>query len=408
MKWGIPLSSNDDFFADVQSAGALKHGILRRYPTVFASKAGASQVAEGRVTLVDGYAGAGSYGSGAPGSPLLLREAAARVAAMKREVECVFIESDSKSLSLLEGQDWGDTRPTILSGRCEEHLEQVLANAEHRALLVFLDPFGMAISFDSVANVILQRKSRAPVEVLLHFSMVTTWRTGPAALSPKVPEANARVMGDQLDEFVGGGWWRDIMGGDAAPSIKALEVSDEYARRVREVAGCRSITIDVRSRPSTQPIYRLILFTYSGHGTWAFADAAGHAHIDWLEHLGNEDFEKQRLAASAKRQALRESGVMSFFDDAPELEPAREVVDRAAIEAMTEATYVPVIEANLRRLLKERAAFRLRDETEVVYGAALGRGREKHVRAAIARLVADGLVVPDGGSKLANVTLLRP
>ena len=63
------MTSNEGFFARKQAAAVLKHGILSRYPTIFASMAGSG---EPEVVLYDAYAGPGKYEDGSPGSPLLL------------------------------------------------------------------------------------------------------------------------------------------------------------------------------------------------------------------------------------------------------------------------------------------------------------------------------------------------
>lgn len=52
-----------------------KHGILSRYPVVFAAKTGSASPGN-RVVFLDGYAGRGEYDDGQPGSPLPLSRAA--------------------------------------------------------------------------------------------------------------------------------------------------------------------------------------------------------------------------------------------------------------------------------------------------------------------------------------------
>jgi len=59
------MSASDEFFAQRRAAAAFKHGILERYPVVFAGKAGS--ITSGRVVFLDGYAGPGRYGMGRRG-----------------------------------------------------------------------------------------------------------------------------------------------------------------------------------------------------------------------------------------------------------------------------------------------------------------------------------------------------
>jgi hypothetical protein len=52
-----------------------EHGIIQRYPAVFANKTSTWKRA-GRVAVIDGYAGPGQYDDSTRGSPLLITDAA--------------------------------------------------------------------------------------------------------------------------------------------------------------------------------------------------------------------------------------------------------------------------------------------------------------------------------------------
>jgi hypothetical protein len=62
MAAGGVVSANEEFFRSRKSAAVLKHGILKRYPVVFAAKTGRGNP----VVFLDGYAGRGEYGDGEP------------------------------------------------------------------------------------------------------------------------------------------------------------------------------------------------------------------------------------------------------------------------------------------------------------------------------------------------------
>lgn len=82
------MSANDDFFRSRKAAAVLKHGILKRYPVVFASKTGQGKP----VVFLDGYAGRGEYEEeGEEGSPLLLSRCADTVRSF-RSVLLFFVE----------------------------------------------------------------------------------------------------------------------------------------------------------------------------------------------------------------------------------------------------------------------------------------------------------------------------
>jgi hypothetical protein len=63
------------FFTSKRAAAVFKHAILAKYVVPFAAKAGSTSTGK-RVVAVDGYAGAGRYEDGEPGSPSLIAEAA--------------------------------------------------------------------------------------------------------------------------------------------------------------------------------------------------------------------------------------------------------------------------------------------------------------------------------------------
>ncbi|HEU0086159.1 MAG TPA: three-Cys-motif partner protein TcmP [Pseudonocardiaceae bacterium] len=170
------MSGNKDFFRERRAQAVFKHGILSRYPTVFASKTG---VADRQVVLLDGYAGRGEYEDGSPGSPLLLARTAKRVQAF-RDVTGVYVEKDPDDFANLQqvmavhGRDTDRLFPEDL----RECLPQVLQLAQGAALFAFLDPFGTALDRAQLVGDLLGRRDRAPVEVLLHLSVSTVARLG--------------------------------------------------------------------------------------------------------------------------------------------------------------------------------------------------------------------------------------
>lgn len=91
------MTAHDEFFQRRRAAAVLKHGILARYPPVFATMTGSTS-SGGRVVYLDGYAGPGRYEPetgetiGAPGSPLLAVKNANTVAQWARDLHCIFVE----------------------------------------------------------------------------------------------------------------------------------------------------------------------------------------------------------------------------------------------------------------------------------------------------------------------------
>jgi three-Cys-motif partner protein len=137
------------FFRSRRAAAVLKHAILTGYVVPFASKTGSRSVGH-RVVLVDGYAGAGRYEDGQPGSPALLAQALRTPALAGRNVECYFIEQDHTTfehLSTVLSEEDPDGRLgwAAWEGSVEEHLPDLQARAEGVPLFLFLDPFGLGL-----------------------------------------------------------------------------------------------------------------------------------------------------------------------------------------------------------------------------------------------------------------------
>lgn len=164
------MPSSKDFFAQRRAAAAFKHGILARYPAVFAGKAGS--VTAGRVTFLDGYAGPGSYDDGSPGSPLLFVRAA-QLMKNARAVTAIFVEQDRQHYKrlcdvLAQALPSGTGYRTV-EGDLGMQLPGLLPATAGSALFAFLDPFGTALGRDQLRTDLLGRAGRALTEVLLHF-----------------------------------------------------------------------------------------------------------------------------------------------------------------------------------------------------------------------------------------------
>jgi hypothetical protein len=72
---GADALDTQNFSSSKRAAAVLKHAILGGYIVRFASKTGSASRGN-RVVIVDGYAGAGRYDTGEPGSPALIAAAA--------------------------------------------------------------------------------------------------------------------------------------------------------------------------------------------------------------------------------------------------------------------------------------------------------------------------------------------
>ena len=427
------MSANESFFVRRKAAAAFKHGILSIYPPLFAGKAGS--VTGGRVVFLDGYAGQGRYDDGTPGSPLLFVQAAR--ANPRREVTGIFVEQDpARCASLRRVLD--ETDPTgavariVREGDLGTLLPELLPTTAGAALFAFLDPFGTALNLDRLRGDLLRRPSRAPTEVLLHFSVSTIARMGGILNAARargglsIPE---RKTVARADAFLGGDWWRaefdalrDVIpataadgtswidldfdlfdldnaeqaaGTDISAMLTATDVAMRVARRFCEnlgrQTGYRTVAMPVRPEQGRAPKYILVLFTKNDHGVWYFADALGRAGRYWQQALHEE-----RARSSAAKIAARLDEDLGLFE-LDDFTPAPAApFDADQYERDNRDRWETTITANLHRLLATHGGLRLVDHVDEVYGDVLGQAWERHVRAAVKRLHKIGLILDDG------------
>lgn len=389
------MPANSEFFAQPRPAAAFKHGILRRYPVVFAGMAGS--VTAGRVVFLDGYAGSGQYDDGSPGSPLLFVGAAMRSVEMRRTVTAIFVEQHpdryARLCEVLAAADAGGVDYRLVAGDLGAHLPQLLPVAAGCALFAFLDPFGTALDREQLRRGLLGRAGRAPTEVLLNFSVSTVARIGGllrgAYRDDRVLEDRDRKTVATVDRFLGGTWWQEpfrAVAGEqdlvTATDI-ALDVANRYCQSLAAETGFRSVSMPVRPAPMRDPKYVLVLFTRHPEGVWKFASALGGAGLDWQRAV--HDAEQTRASA-----ARDHPGQHALFEIAPE------PFDSDGYERPRRDSWAGLIAENIQQLLNQHGDFPITHRTVEVYGSLLGQAWERHIRRAVKDLHRVGAIANDG------------
>lgn len=396
--------ARDTFFERRRPAAVFKHGIVKRYPPVFASKAGS--LTNGRAVFLDGYGGAGRYDDGAPGSPLLL-VAGAEYVQKWRSVTVVVVENNPRNFRKLQnavGTTSGEVDVHLYRGDVSDHLPKIIALSAGTALFAFLDPYGPALDRHQLVDDLLRRPGRAPTEILLHFSVRTVARRG--GIVRKAHEnrreflPGERRLIDRLDRFLGGQWWHSLFieprdTHDHLDTDLALTIAERYSEGIRRQTGFEYVTMPVRFEPDRLPTYVLTLFTRSPHGAWQFADALGKAGRDW-----HEAYHEERLYRA--RRADRKSGNEDLFGTGP-LVP----FDKDGYERRNRDLWITVIRENIERILARGRRIRLSEHVVDVYGATLGQAWIPHVRAAVRHLHNAGLIDHDGRGEFQNDLISR-
>jgi three-Cys-motif partner protein len=412
----LGVTSNVGFFREQEAPAVLKHGILKRYPVVFASAAG--QLAA-RVVLLDGYAGRGRYEDETPGSPMLLLDTAARTSSF-RNVECLFVERDRANFDelckVIDEHRTADVSCEAYEGELSSHLDAILDRATDAALFAFLDPFGTALDYDELTQRFLGRPERPSTEMLLHFSVNAVRRIGGllrklGAATEARRDADRKTI-ERVDRFLGGNWWHEIAHGatdePGSATRIAEQVADRYCRKIAQATNYGALWYPVRDRPDLSPEYFLVLFARHPYAFWRFNDALSKANVEWQEAWRGKANTKATAKATRERELARAHGVMSLFGDEyddtvaahPELPPFDEKAESAR--------WVQTIEANLTTLLQQGAPFRLMDKIGDVYGDTLGLAREMHVKEALGNLHVLGVCPDNGKGKDIHKRTIRP
>lgn len=374
------MTASTAFFGQRNAQAVLKHGVLARYAHYFAGRAGAAT--QGRVAFIDGYAGEGRYADGSPGSPLLLASQATRVEMFGRQVKLAFVEQDDERRLLLQRslEEKHVEADQVLGGSLESVIDGLIDRYDRHAILLFVDPFGLAFSRRSLERVLGRRTRQQPIDVLYHFSLSTVARMGRAGVLDGVTSGQNAV---QIDAALGDiDWRRDFERADdpSAPTRAALEVATRFGQSVGAATGLPSTGVPVRQHPGQLPKYVLMLFSADPKAHWDYADVAGKAHVDWLHHCDRSDYE-----ANIQRQ--EESGLFPLFQQS---EP-----DKNEIEQQIRRDSLAYLTEHVTELLRSRGSLRPIDAVQETYGAQLGLARTTHVRAALKELHRQGVIADD-------------
>lgn len=374
------MPASTAFFGQRNAQAVLKHGVLARYAHYFAGRAGAAT--QGRVAFIDGYAGEGRYEDGSPGSPLLLASQATRAEMFSREVKLAFVEQDdARRLQLQRSLDENQVdADLILGGSLELAVDGLIDRYERHAILLFVDPFGLAFSRPTLERILGRRTRQQPIDVLYHFSLSAVARMGRAGvLEGPSSEQNAA----QLDAALGDINWRgdfEGAGDPGAPTRAALAVATRFGQSVGMAAGLPSTGVPVRQRPGQLPKYVLILFSADPKAHWDYADVAGKAHVDWLHHGDRTDYD-------ANIRLQEESGLLPLFQES---EP-----DKDEIEQRIRRDALGYLAEHITEFLRSQGSLRPIDAVQGTYGDQLGLARATHVRAALKELHRQDIITDD-------------
>lgn len=362
----MDMSSNTNFFESPQAAAIYKHKLLKSYIPAWAGKVGST--AAGRsVVVYDAYSGPGRYENDEPGSPELLVDTALAMSDL-RTVRTIFSEKDKeyceKLSAMLASKDGLDSDSyEVRIGPVETHMDAVLASCGDLPLFVFLDPYGLTVSFEDVVTVLKSRNKpgysrllQPKTELLMNFSYEAVRRISGVVRSDKDYPARQGQLA-ALDQALGGDWWRQLAAEEPEGWVESI--LEGYAHRVAAAVGDTGyITADVADSLEAKPVYELILFTSHRDGLWEMARSMSLARAEWRKWLVER--REEQTGGQVEFRGL------DFGDDSD--------------------AWVNAIETNIECLLAEGRSFRLEDKLGEVLGHTLGLARETHIRKALMRM----------------------
>lgn len=220
---------------------------------VFIGKTGSRSTGRGAV-VYDAYSGPGRYLDDQPGSPELLVDTATSMAEL-RSVHTIFSERDQSYCDALERvmaeKDVDPTTHEIRRGPVEQHIQSVLTDAGDLPLFLFLDPYGLLVSFTQLVHILTARHRpgvpsghQPKTEVLLNFSYKALRRIAGALRTERDYGAKAAQVA-RLDDALGGDWWQ--MSRSTRPTTGSAKFS------AASPAGSATLQVAVATSPHRWP-----------------------------------------------------------------------------------------------------------------------------------------------------------
>ncbi len=161
----------DPFFDERSDWAKYKHQILGKYLRIFAYKLGTRS---SEIVFVDTCAGAGTYGNGMPGSPLIAARLNDDPHLVRTGLRLTVIacEKDAKNLVALRQAlepyiQNNPPRAYVIAANYVEILAELVDSTRGVPTIFFIDPYGVADLTAQKLEPLLGAKQREPTEVLV-------------------------------------------------------------------------------------------------------------------------------------------------------------------------------------------------------------------------------------------------
>jgi three-Cys-motif partner protein len=377
------MSSNTKFFGSKQEMAVLKHVALSNYLTPFATMVTKSDT-NTPVWYIDAYAGPGKYEprdgkAGEPGSPLIALGAANTLSKLEppRTLNCVFIEQDQAYVQSL--QDICDTgrfagTHAVIQGDSHDTFAEAALRAGTSPLLIFIDPFGTALPYEVLENLLKSRPKTAATEILFNFHLGSVARIGAVLSRHGSLRPGDKKTETRLDAFLGFDWRKHFLGvyqpGEKHSATRGAQaVAAAFRQNILDRTGYRSLPISVGKAHDVVPRFELALFFRHDAAEYKFADAAQAANTAWRKRVSEGEARKNA-------ELHLDSLFAADFDD----RQFEDLWRRREVELGR--GWQGAIEANILDALRSAPSIRVASSVRPLYRELLGLAGEKHLRAA--------------------------
>lgn len=284
---------NDDFFAEKKPWSKVKDELLGCYFQLYVQKI---LYTYKPLVYVDCFAGKGKFDDGNPGSPIIALNIiddclSKTTISQKPKIEKFFIDLNYASELQENLKSYNDV--TIISGRYEDKIDEILENKKDYNVFLYIDPYGIkaldCLKFDKLAN-----NRFKSIELLINMNSFGFLREACRVqgiqfktddnfadlieYEPSIFEVtnnSLQVSKEKLNNIAGGDYWIEIIEKYKNHQLSGYEAeelfSEQYCKRLRR-SYPYVLNMPIRLQQGQHTKYRMIHATKHKDGCLLMVD----------------------------------------------------------------------------------------------------------------------------------------
>lgn len=243
----LPHKADKSFFVEKRPWSKKKDIILGYYLDPYLAKVAKLHRP---ILLVDGFAGAGKYGDGETGSPVLMAQRAKvaidRDPTKGTKVLVRAIESDKETFQRLQANLSEYQFAKTVNENFADHLPKLEPLAKTHTLFIYVDPFAIdGIEWGPLDHVIRHVGKECSVELLINFNAKAFVRRALSLLARDVPppdpkteeipdfEDESTASMEKLNAAIGGDWWKEALASTDGFAAQVYAITERYCSLLR-------------------------------------------------------------------------------------------------------------------------------------------------------------------------------